>query len=213
MADNSAPEESSSVAVVDESTAPGDDAPADQTATSTRRGTVRSLTFTLRGVVLTISVLAIFVAAVVFALLWRGAEADLSTADQQAQSNARAEKVAGDYALGAATVNYQNVGEWTTKLKAGTTPELAAKFDATAPKLQEILTPLQWTSTATPITAKVMSSANGIYKVNVFLNVTSTNAQNPNGSQSTVTYSVTMDSNSDWKIIDVGGMDGALPVK
>ncbi|WP_328408842.1 hypothetical protein [Nocardia sp. NBC_00403] len=64
---------------------------------------------------------------------------------------------------------------------------------------------------ATPITAKVMSEQDGIFKVNVFVNVSSTNAQSPEGAQTSVTYNVTLDKNSGWKITDVGGVDGALP--
>ena len=59
----------------------------------------------------------------------------------------------------------------------------------------------------------VESDTDGIYKVNVFLNVTSTSAQTPAGAQTTVTYNITIDTNSDWLITDVGGMDGALPAK
>ena len=73
--------------------------------------------------------------------------------------------------------------------------------------------PLKWTSTGAAIDATVASEAGGIYKVNVFLNVTSTSAQTPQGAQTTVTYNVTIDSNANWQITDVGGMDGALPVK
>ncbi|MFI6778485.1 hypothetical protein [Nocardia sp. NPDC050412] len=43
--------------------------------------------------------------------------------------------------------------------------------------------------------------------------MSSTNAQRPEGAQTTVTYNVTLDKSSDWKITDVGGVDGALPVK
>ncbi|WP_433566153.1 hypothetical protein ACQP1O_13570 [Nocardia sp. CA-151230] len=87
------------------------------------------------------------------------------------------------------------------------------KFDATAPKLQQILVPLKWTSSATPISTVVTSESGGVYKVNVFLNVTSTNAQTPDGGATTVTYNVTVDGGAGWKISDVGGLDGALPVK
>ncbi|WP_348537874.1 hypothetical protein [Nocardia brasiliensis] len=103
------------------------------------------------------------------------------------------------------------MNSWVAKLKTNTTPQLANKFDATAPKLQDILVPLKWTSTSTPITAKVMNTDNGIYKVNVFLNVTSTSAQTPDGAQTTVTYTVNVDPNNGWKVADVGGVAGALP--
>ena len=68
---------------------------------------------------------------------------------------------------------------------------------------------MKWTA---PITAKVMSKQGGICKVDVLVNVSSTNAKNPEGASTTVTYNVTLDKNSDWKITDVGGVDGALPV-
>lgn len=57
------------------------------------------------------------------------------------------------------------------------------------------------------------SESGGIYKVNAYLNVTSTSAQTPNGAQSTITYSMTIDRNSGWKITEVGGMQNALPIK
>ncbi|WP_280503027.1 hypothetical protein [Nocardia farcinica] len=71
--------------------------------------------------------------------------------------------------------------------------------------------PLRWQSTATPITAKVTSETGGIYIVSAFVNVTSSSAQNADGTQATVTYTVTLDKNQDWKITDVGGLDGAMP--
>ncbi|MBF6251770.1 hypothetical protein IU443_07820 [Nocardia farcinica] len=153
------------------------------------------------------------VLAVVFGALWWSARGDLDERDARAADERRAEQVATDYAVGAATVNYQDVTAWVGKLKANTTPQLATKFDATAPKLEQILVPLKWTSTASPIAAEVASEADGTYKVNVFVNVTSTNAQSPEGAQTTVTYTVTLDKNADWKITDVGGVDGALPIK
>ncbi|MCP2291821.1 hypothetical protein ACFYT3_22810 [Nocardia amikacinitolerans] len=157
-----------------------------------------------------VAVLAVL--TVLFGVLWWSAKSDLDEQAQRAADDRRAEQVATDYAVGAATVNYQDINAWIGKLKANTTPQLANKFDATAPKLEQILVPLKWTSTASPISAKVVSEENGVYKVNVFVNVSSTNAQSPEGAQTTVTYNVTLDENSDWKITDVGGTDGALPL-
>ncbi|OQS17473.1 hypothetical protein B0T36_02150 [Nocardia donostiensis] len=154
---------------------------------------------------------ALAIAVIVLsALLW-SARSDLSDRDDRAAAEQRAEQVATDYAVGAATVNYQDINAWVTNLKANTAPQLANKFETTAPKLEQILVPLKWTSTASPITAKVMSEQDGVYKVNVFVNVNSTNAQTPDGAQTTVTYNVTLDQKSDWQITDVGGVDGALP--
>ncbi len=160
------------------------------------------------------AVIALLVAAVaVFGGLWLSVKSDLSDRDATAAANQRAEQVATDYAVGASNINFQDVNSWLEKLKANTSPQLANKFDATAPKLQEVLVPLKWTSTGAPIDATVASESGGIYKVNVFLNVTSTSAQTPSGAQTTVTYNITIDKNSNWQITDVGGMDGALPAK
>ncbi|WP_063035487.1 hypothetical protein [Nocardia grenadensis] len=175
-----------------------------------RPGTVSiQVSSLIRGAV--VAVLA--VAATIFAVLYFTARGEVADRDERAAADSRAEQLATEYAVGAATVNFKDLDVWIAALKKNTSPRLAGKFDDTAPKLEQILVPLQWTSTATPITAKVMSEQDGVYKVNVFVNVTSTNAQNPDGTQSTVTYTVTIDEDSGWQITDVGGVDGALPVK
>ncbi|NNH72740.1 hypothetical protein HLB23_23230 [Nocardia uniformis] len=155
---------------------------------------------------------ALAIIAIVLAGFLISARGDISHRDTVAADDAHAQQVATDYAVGASTVNFADFNAWVGRLKANTTPALSNKFDATAPKLQEVLTPLKWTSSAQPVAAKVMSESGGVYKVNVFVNVSSTNAQNPEGAQTTVTYNVTVD-RSDWKVSDVGGMDGALPIK
>jgi Mce-associated membrane protein len=173
----------------------------------------RTVSLRLSTVLTVLTVAALVVIACVLAWLLHTANTDLQTRDATAADNQRAEQIATDYAVGASTIDFKDFPTWLGKLKANTAPTLSNKFDATAPKLQEILTPLQWTSTATPIAAKVMSESGGLYQVDVFLNVTSTSAQTPQGGQTTVTYNITVDTNTDWKITDVGGMVGALPVK
>ncbi|WP_330183027.1 hypothetical protein OHB26_04790 [Nocardia sp. NBC_01503] len=150
-------------------------------------------------------------ALITVSVLWMNSRSALSDRDATAAAVQHAEQVATDYSVGASNINFSDLNSWTGRLKANTTPRLADKFDATAAKLQEILVPLKWTSSATPVTAKVMSHENGVYLVNVFLNVTSTNAQNPQGVQTTVTYNVTVDPSNGWKVADVGGMNLALP--
>ncbi|MFE3189814.1 hypothetical protein ACFXHA_12450 [Nocardia sp. NPDC059240] len=153
------------------------------------------------------------VAAVTLGVLLVSAHGDLAHRDATTADDARAEQVASDYAVGASTVNFADFDAWVARLKKNTAPALTSKFDATAPKLQDLLTPLKWTSTGSPIAAKVVGENAGVFKVNVFVNVSSTNAQNPGGAQTTVTYNVSVDRNADWKISDVGGLDGALPLK
>ncbi|WP_406231314.1 hypothetical protein [Nocardia sp. NBC_01009] len=155
-----------------------------------------------------LTILAVTLAGFLFA-----ARGDLAERDRVAADNRHAEQIATDYAVGAATVNYAEFASWVGRLKQNTAPALANKFDATAPKLQELLTPLKWASTGSPITAKILSERDGVYRVTVFVTVSSTNAQNPAGAQTTVTYNITVDRGSDWKITDVGGLDGTLPVK
>ncbi|MBF6132336.1 hypothetical protein IU501_04920 [Nocardia otitidiscaviarum] len=152
-------------------------------------------------------------ATAVFAILWWTARHEL---DERAAGDDRrrhAEQVATDYAVGASTIDYQDFPAWLAKLKDGTAPQLASKFDATGPALRELLTPLRWTSTATPIAAKVSSESGGIYQVEVFLDVNSTSAQTPDGARTTVTYRVSVDRDADWQVSEVGGLDGALPTR
>jgi Mce-associated membrane protein len=189
-------------------------APAEKTAAETTAQTAkmpRTLSIRLSSVATVAAGVALIASAAVFGSLWLWARGDLRDRDDRAAAQQHAEQVATDYAVGASNIDYRNVGAWIGKLKAGTSPQLAGKFDATAPKLQEILVPLKWTSSATPIAAKVMSNENGVYKVDVFLDVNSTSAQTPQGAQTTVTYTVDVDPGSGWKVTDVGGMAGALP--
>lgn len=168
------------------------------------------LSTVVTGAIVTVAV----VSAIVFASCYFSARGDLSARDARAADDKNAEQVAMDYATGASTIDYRDIKSWIAKLKAGTSPAVAAKFDASAPQLEQILLPLQWTSKATPITASVVSESGGVYKVNAFLNVGSTSVQTPQGGTTTVAYSLTIDRNSGWQITDVGGgLDGALAAK
>ncbi|MGS2808422.1 hypothetical protein [Nocardia sp. MW-W600-9] len=158
-----------------------------------------------------IAVLAII--AIVLGVLLGSARSELSDMKARDADDAKAEQIALDYAVGSATLNYQDVDAWVAKLKAGTSPELSSKFAATGDKLQQIIVPLKWTSSATPITAKVMSREGEVYQVAAFVDVSTTNAQNPDGLRNTVTYNITVDAGKDWQITDVGSTDGALPTK
>ncbi|MFE6925805.1 hypothetical protein ACFVAV_32660 [Nocardia sp. NPDC057663] len=174
----------------------------------------RTVSLSLTTLVTAFALVAMLVSTGVFAMLYRSADADLTARDEKAADDRRAEEVASNYAVGASTIDYRDTRAWLGRLQAGTTPELAAKFEATSPQLEQILLPLQWTSKATPLSADVISEAGGIYKVNAYLTITSTSAQTPTGVQTTVTYSLTLDRNADWKVTDVGGgLQNALPAK
>ncbi|MEV6431474.1 hypothetical protein [Nocardia sp. NPDC051463] len=119
----------------------------------------------IRGAVIAALVVAV---CMLSGLLW-STRHDITQRDDRAANDRKAEQVATEYSVGAATVNYQDINAWVVKLKANTAPQLANKFEATGPELEQILVPLKWTSSATPITAKVMSERDGIFKVNVFV--------------------------------------------
>ncbi|MFZ2172621.1 MAG: hypothetical protein WAW17_01035 [Rhodococcus sp. (in: high G+C Gram-positive bacteria)] len=133
------------------------------------------------------------------------------TARQDGQD--RAAQIALDYAVGAADMNFTDLPVWNERLTKGVSPELSAKLTQAATSMEQVITPLQWVSTAEPIAAKVESESGGVYVVNAFVSVLTKNSQAPGGVQSTATYAVTVDSNSDWSITDVGGVDGALGAK
>ncbi|MEU7144583.1 hypothetical protein ABZ942_34415 [Nocardia sp. NPDC046473] len=163
----------------------------------------------IRGAVIALLVLAVIVLSIFLAR----ARGELADGRAAAADDRHAEQIATDYAVGASTINYADINTWIGKLKANTAPALASKFDAVGPKMGELLTPLKWTSTATPVTAKVTARNNGVYTVNVFVDLTISNVQSPQAGQVTATYTVTVDQHSEWKITEVGGMNQALPLK
>jgi Mce-associated membrane protein len=142
--------------------------------------------------------------------LYLGAKAKLDDETRQASNNAHAERIALDYAVDAAKINFQDLNNWSIRLVKGTTPELKEKLNSAAKSMEQILEPLQWNSTAVPIVAKVRSDANGIYVVDTFVGVETKTVQAPDGLQSTATYSVTIDSAHDWQISDVGGIGSVV---
>ncbi|MFX0578486.1 hypothetical protein [Nocardia nepalensis] len=131
----------------------------------------------------------------------------------EAADRAHAEQVALDYAVGAANMDFKDLQSWQTRLTKGTTPEMSNKLEQAAASMEQIITPLQWTSTSTPIVAKVRSEANGLFAVDCFVSVLTKNAQAPDGVQSTATYRLTIDKSHDWTITEVGGIDTALAAK
>lgn len=160
------------------------------------------------------------VAATAFGFLWQSAESDRDAAlDQVAavtetqETNARAEDIAKKYAIGAATIDYQNLGAWRTALTAGTTDELANQLREASTQFEQVVVPLQWQSTATPLGTIVASNKDGLITLNVFVNMITKSTQRPEGIPSTATYTLTIDTKQDWKISDVRGMDAALAGK
>lgn len=165
-------------------------------------------------------VVLLAVAATAFGFLWQSAASDrddarnqLAAVTETQETDARAEDIAKKYAIGAATIDYQNLTAWRTALTAGTTDELANQLREASTQFEQVVVPLQWQSTATPLGTIVASTKDGLITVNVFVNMITKSTQRPEGIPSTATYTLTIDTKQDWKISDVRGMDAALSGK
>jgi len=172
--------------------------------------TPRRVSVTLRSVIVTVVICLLTGAAGVLGWLYMGAQDKLDAQAREASNRQRAEEIAADYAVNAADMDYQDFNSWKVKLVNGTSPELKDKLTKAADSMEQVLAPLQWKSTAKPLAAKVRSNAGGIYTIDSFVSVLTKTMQAPDGLQSTATYSITVDSNNDWQITDVGGIDSAL---
>ncbi|WP_330254963.1 hypothetical protein OG874_10680 [Nocardia sp. NBC_00565] len=164
---------------------------------------------------LLIGAVAALLVAAVAVLGWQvqAKSGDIDAMRADTADRAHAEQIALDYAVAAAQMDFKDLQSWQTRLTKGTTPELSNKLKQAANSMDQIISPLQWTSTSTPIVAKVRSVADGKYVVDCFVSVLTKNTQAPSGIQSTATYRLTIDKHSDWVISDVGGIDSALAAK
>lgn len=188
---------------------PSEDARTD--AEEPRRG--RSISIGVRSLVVGLIMVILVAAAGTFAWLYVGAERKLDSQVSASANDARVEKIALDYAVNAATMDFKDLQAWKVKLVAGTSQPLNEKLTNAAGSMEQILVPLQWTSTAKPLVAKVRSSAGGIYVVDCFVSVQTKTVQAPDPLQSTATYSVTIDSNQNWVITDIGGIGSVVGQK
>lgn len=158
----------------------------------------------------TLAVIAVIVSLIaglgVTTWLYLGAKTKLDDRAHQAADISRAEKVALDYAVNAAVMDFKDLGPWKQNLVKGTTPELKKKLTEAATAMEQILLPLQWSSTAKPLAAKMRSHDNGLYVVDAFVSVMTKTVQATENLQSTATYSITINSADGWLISDVGGI-------
>ncbi|MCR8896701.1 hypothetical protein NWF34_06980 [Gordonia sp. GONU] len=136
---------------------------------------------------------------------------ELTATQAAATAESQAEKVALDYAKGAAAIDFKDLPAWRSRLTEGTSEEMAARLTQAATSMEQIVTPLQWTSTAEPIAAVTTSVDGDVYSVDCFVGVTTKNTQTPDGIQSTATYKLRLDKSKDWKIVDISGVNAELP--
>lgn len=189
-----------------------DEPVADRTRKSAK-GEARRISLSVRTLLVAMLITGLVAAVGFLAWLYLGARAKLDEQARQIADNSHAERIALDYAVDAARIDAKDLDAWKKNLVKGTTPELKAKLNDAGKAMEQILTPLQWNSTAVPLAAKVRSNANGIYVVDTFIGVQTKTVQAPDGVQSTATYGITIDSKHDWQISDVGGIGSVLGQK
>ncbi|SKU01432.1 hypothetical protein [Mycobacteroides abscessus] len=195
------------------STANGhDDADADNAKAASKTGS-RRIQISIRSLVAIGAFVILLAAAGSMTWLYLGERGKVEAQQRQASDYKHAEQIALDYAVSAATMNFQDLNTWKGKLVNGTTQSLNGKLTKAANSMQQILVPLEWNSTAQPLVAKVRSNTNGIYIVDTFVTVLTKTTQTPDNLQSTATYSITIDSSSNWQISDVGGINAIVQPK
>jgi hypothetical protein len=186
---------------------------ADATAVPKQPRIRRSISLSVRSLILGVVVTLLIGAAGTLGWLYAGARAQLDAQSREQADDTRAEKIALDYAVNAATMDYKDLQAWKVKLVAGTSPELNAKLSEAAGSMEQILDPLQWISTGEPLVAKVRSKTAGTIVVDSFVSVQTKTIQAPEPLQSTATYAVTIDTNNNWLITDVGGIGSVVGPK
>jgi hypothetical protein len=173
----------------------------------------RSISFSVRSLVIAALIAILVGAAGTMTWLYIGAQRRLDAQATESANDAHAEKIALDYAVNAATMDYKDLQAWKVKLVAGTSQELNKKLSDAANSMEQIMVPLEWTSTAEPLVAKVRSRTNGAIIVDCFVSVQTKTVQASEALQSTATYGLTIDSNNQWLITDVGGVGSVIRPK
>lgn len=181
---------------------------ADTKAESKSRLAGRSVS--LRSVL--VGAVAVLVVAALGLMGWQLMSTSNEVDDLKAASadQAKAEQVALDYAQGAANMSFENPEDWRSRLTAGTSPELSERLRQASTQMEQLLRPLQWSSTAEPIAAKVESVDGDSYQVVAFVNVRTKNVQAPSGIESTATYRMTLDKSQDWLITAISSTGSNL---
>ncbi|WP_280195604.1 hypothetical protein [Nocardia farcinica] len=160
-----------------------------------------------------VAAVALLVAAAAV-LAWRTDDAagELAALRAQLDTDAAAQRVAADYALGVSQVQSGDLEAWRSALRRGVTEQLAAKLSAAVDVVGPWLRQVDYSATAEPLAATVQRRDGDLYVVQVFVDMTSRSSQTPEGVVATAAYTVTLNRAADWTITDVGGVAPDLPV-
>ncbi|MFW0788451.1 hypothetical protein [Gordonia sp. CPCC 205333] len=160
-------------------------------------------------IVATVAVIALGVAWVLVAGLNDDGDRLAQLRAEQTDST-NAERVALDYAVGTARVNYEDIDAWRTALKSGVSDQLKTRFDGAVTVVQPLFAQLRYVTTVKPLAAKVRSREGDQFVVDAFVEMTSKSTQSPSGTITTGSFTITLDKASGWTITDVGGTGTAL---
>jgi hypothetical protein len=185
----------------------------DDEAPTKREASSRRVSLSVRTLVTATAFFALVAAVAMMTWLYFGERGRVEAQQQAAANEQRAEQIALDYAVNAATMNFQDLNTWKGKLVNGTTPGLHDQLTKAATSMEQLLVPLEWNSTSQPLVAKVRTDTNGVYVVDTFVSVLTKTTQAPDNLQSTATYSITIDSKNNWQISDVGGIGAVVGAK
>lgn len=185
----------------------------DDEAPAARAASSRRVSLSVRTLIASVVILMLVAGVGVMTWLYVGERDTVQAQQSQATNYQHAEQIALDYAVNAATMNFQDLNTWKAKLVNGTSPTLNDKLTKAATSMEQILVPLEWNSTAQALVAKGRSDTNGIYVIDTFVSVLTKTTQAPDNLQSTATYSITIDSNNNWQISDVGGIGAVAGAK
>ncbi|GAA1898005.1 hypothetical protein [Williamsia serinedens] len=165
----------------------------------------RLLVGVLAGLVVILAVVA--GVAVYYASSYRSDYTTLRDANSDAQ---RAEDVASDYAVKAALIDYRDFDPWFAALRTNVDDKMRQQFTSSESVLRQLLGQLQWVSKGDLVGSDIKSQNNGVYVVQVFVDVQVTNVQSPGGVKTTALYPITVDRNKKWTITDISG--GVAPL-
>ncbi|WP_018177195.1 hypothetical protein [Jongsikchunia kroppenstedtii] len=202
-----------SVAVTDRPTAASgaDDQPGDGDGYS-RLDRLRSMLSRGRVTMLGLALVAIVATtcAIVFGVKWSDAIGKQDRAAAQAATDAKAEKVASDYAVRVSNFDYNDLDAWKAAVTQGVTDQFKASMQGAAQLAEPILKSLQWTSTSRLMMARTTGHHDDVYTVQVFVNVSNKSLQ---GQYTLVTaYSVVLNkgrTDNDWVISNAANTNDA----
>lgn len=165
-----------------------------------------------KAVVLTVLVMLLVIAAGTsgyFAVKYRGEVRSMQQADTD---RARAEDIAGKYAVNAATMDFNDLAPWLKAMKTGVSDDLSKKYDGVAELVRQVMVPLRMQSTGTLLLAKVTAEVNGVYEVTSVIEVSAKSLQAAQGTQTTSAYKVSVDRNQNWLITSAGDSTSNTPL-